>query len=384
MQGDVLNDTATDSSGTKPGLSPVENGRDLRLDLLRGLFLLKMIFDHLPDTPLHAYRRYVGFVSAAEGFFLLSGAVVAIAYGGVAERSGMRQATRGLWRRAATLYLANLALVLALVVLELRGLLPVRDFAALWGSDRPTLADLLHFDQPYFLHVLPRYVFFLALAPAALALLRRSGGGLVVLGVSVAVWWLNWNDNGRTLVPLLEPTRNDFRLLSWQLPFFAGMVLGTHRDALSRLYAKLPKGALLTALCAGAAAFALARVSLQQGLYELSGADRYRLFGREQIGPLRIVNASLVLGVLFVAVDRFWQPVHRASGWLLRPLGENSLFVFLLHIVLLFALLASGVYSWPIFHVSPWSLLLYDVLVLALLFALTRARPRLRLPRSIG
>ena len=35
---------------------PGESARDLRLDLLRGLCLFKMVFNHLWHTPLHRFQ----------------------------------------------------------------------------------------------------------------------------------------------------------------------------------------------------------------------------------------------------------------------------------------------------------------------------------------
>lgn len=57
-------------------------GRDVRVDTLRGLFLMVMMVDHLPYHPLLRFsRQSFGFVSAAEGFVFVSGLVSAWVYG---------------------------------------------------------------------------------------------------------------------------------------------------------------------------------------------------------------------------------------------------------------------------------------------------------------
>ena len=59
-------------------------GRDERLDLLRGFCLLKMVLSHLWPQPVDLQIAF-GFVSAAEGFFLISGATTGIVFGRRAE-----------------------------------------------------------------------------------------------------------------------------------------------------------------------------------------------------------------------------------------------------------------------------------------------------------
>ncbi len=59
-----------------------EGGRDLRIDLLRGLAVLAMVIDHLAG-PSRLYLLTGGnrfFTSAAEGFIFLSGLSVGLVY----------------------------------------------------------------------------------------------------------------------------------------------------------------------------------------------------------------------------------------------------------------------------------------------------------------
>ncbi len=155
---------------------PGDGDRDLRLDFLRGLCLLKMVFDHLPRTPLHRYLHWTGYVTAAEGFFIISGVVLGIVYRRRVAQKGLAPATRTLWRRAGSLYLSNMVLVLLFACLEVYGALPRHNFEYLWETEGFHWWTLLHLNQPYFLHVLPRYVFFLAFAPAAIWLLMHRKG----------------------------------------------------------------------------------------------------------------------------------------------------------------------------------------------------------------
>ena len=66
-------------------------GRDLRIDLLRGFFVFAMIVDHVRGaSPLYLLtggNRF--FVSAAEGFILLSGLMAGLIYRRRGRRDGL-------------------------------------------------------------------------------------------------------------------------------------------------------------------------------------------------------------------------------------------------------------------------------------------------------
>src|SRR5215470_11060291 len=96
-----------------------EDGRDLRIDLLRGLAVLAMVIDHIAG-PSKLYLITGGnrfYTSAAEGFIFLSGLTVGLVYRQVAEREGLSIAMRKLLARSWTLYV--LAIGLTLVMLPL-------------------------------------------------------------------------------------------------------------------------------------------------------------------------------------------------------------------------------------------------------------------------
>ena len=89
-------DRPQDAAG---GVRPVyitAQGRDLRIDLLRGFFVLAMIVDHVRGaSPLYLLtgsNRF--FVSAAEGFILLSGLMAGFIYRRVVARDGLAAAVR--------------------------------------------------------------------------------------------------------------------------------------------------------------------------------------------------------------------------------------------------------------------------------------------------
>lgn len=346
--------------------------RDLRLDLLRGLCLAKMVFNHLWNTPLHRLQSWLGFVTAAEGFFLLSGVVAGIVHGRRTEERGLAATGGSVLQRSFNLYVANLAFVFLFLALEVTGLVP-HDFFGYGG--RFTWTEPFHLNQPYYLQVLPRYVVFLAFAPLALWCLT-TGRTVWLLAASVGLWLANLVSmglhEGTLLVPGLEPPRQaQFPLVAWQLLFFVGMALGHHRRRLAAWWGRLPVrtvGALLLALCV---AFSLYRNG-GLGLPVLPPELERLLLDRRALGPVRLVNVAAFSAVLFWLTDRLWTPLTRVAGPALIPLGQASLYLFLVHIPVVW-IGRSGVPA--LTALSPhWSLLLVDGTVLVLLWWAIRRR----------
>jgi hypothetical protein len=305
--------------------------RDLRLDLLRGLCLFKMVFNHLWTTPVHALQSWIGWVSAAEGFFLISGGVVGIVHGRRVHEQGLRRVSGHVLQRAFDLWVANLALVFLFVSLEAAGVVEARRFSywATGGDWR----ELLRFDQPYFLQVLPRYVAFLAVTPLALWLLVTKRTLWLVLG-SAGLWLAHYARPIAFRVPFLESSSPSFPLAAWQALFFLGMVLGYHREPVGTAWRRIPTWVWAVVLGGASVLFAVLRQVDGGGLFPLFGLTIHGAFARDSFGPLRWVNLAVVSGFVFLLVDRWWRPVARLAAPVLIPFGQHSLYLFLMHILL--------------------------------------------------
>jgi hypothetical protein len=351
---------------------PSTSRRDLRLDLLRGVCLLKMVTNHVGQGHLFVVGRALGFVTAAEGFFFISGAVVGIVHGRRMLEHGLGPVTRQLLVRAAQLYIANLALVMLLMVLDLIGVLPYGSFSWLW-QQRLEWPMLLAFNQPYYLHVLPRYVLFLALAPAALWLLRK-GRTLWVLLASGAVWALQHRLGPGLSIGLLErPEISAFPLLSWQLLFMTGLCVGFHRERLSRVWQR-HQGLLIGLAVLGWLGFvALREGAAVAGWLPLAGGTTHALLGREYLGPLRLLNLAAVFTLAMALADRLWKGLHRWTGALLLPFGQHSLYLFLMHIPV--AWISRPLFSRLAASGAPfWHLVAFELALVAMLWLMIRKR----------
>ncbi len=93
--------------------SPAPSPRDPRVDLLRGLSLLSIFVDHIPNNVLAGVTLHnFGFSDAAELFVLLAGFSATHAYNSVFERQGFRVGLRRVVARCLHIYGVQLLLLL--------------------------------------------------------------------------------------------------------------------------------------------------------------------------------------------------------------------------------------------------------------------------------
>lgn len=307
-------------------VTPEGSERDDRIDLLRGLCVILMLFGHLGWRQFGVHAR-VGFVGVAEGFFLLSGATLGVVAARARAADAERAFDRRLLRRAAWLYGVNLIGV-ALFGLLTGPLFPPREVERLW-RDTPAIWRWLSFDQPSVLNVLPRYALFLLVSPLVLAWLRR-GRHAAVAAVALGLWLANFLSAGDWTLPGFELSRAPYPSTSWQLLFFGGLVVA--HAARTRMRRPLP-GTIALVAAAAVAAFV---VAAEIASYDALGAT----ISRPLLGPLRLANLAAIAIAAWWLVDRLRRPLVRAAGWLLVPYGRNALPAFILHIPLVWALLA--------------------------------------------
>ena len=84
------------------------------IDALRGLMLVLMTLTHLPSRLTDPLGQPLGWVSAAEGFVLLSGFTAGLVYSRLARERGVAAMERAFWTRAFKVYLAQAATLLLL------------------------------------------------------------------------------------------------------------------------------------------------------------------------------------------------------------------------------------------------------------------------------
>lgn len=335
--------------------------RDLRIDMLRGVAIVFVVLDHidLPSLFQLPSQEAVGIVSGAELFVAVSGVIVGMVYGGRLVRTDLVTVTGALWTRAWKLYRTALVVV---VVVYLLTLLPGVDGRAVTTFDAgngqvsdtyPNVARLADYPVPGFLvrdllrlqlgprqfNIMGLFVVLLLVSPLLLAALRRRLGLLVLLA-SWGLYALNAASPTRVLPSQFE---DPFPLLTWQVLFVTGVVVGWYRTALLVWFRRpLGRAVLVAAVVAHLAVVLLAWSSgfLSNG-YDVRlallpvhtfDALHAQWFTRTTLDLGRLLDTWLLLGTLYALLTAYWSVLDRALGWFFVPLGRASLYVFVLHV----------------------------------------------------
>lgn len=207
--------------------------RDLRLDFFRGLALIVIFIDHVPNNPIATWTLHnFAFCDAAEVFVLISGISTYLAYGSRLERQGFGACTRAVSRRWCTIYgahllmLAGLWAVTTVVSRHFWALDYVDSLRLKWlyESPREALFSALTLSYlPRFLDILPLYLVLLAAAPLILTLVRRDWR--LALGLSGLIYVAAWL-GGLNLVEGKEHHGWYLNPLTWQFLYTMGIVWG--------------------------------------------------------------------------------------------------------------------------------------------------------------
>ncbi|HVZ10534.1 OpgC family protein [Rhodopila sp.] len=328
-------------------LTPAKR-RDLRLDFFRGLALVFIFIDHIPDNIFARFTLHnIAFCDAAEMFIFISGYTAALAYAPVFRREGVAMGIARIYRRVWQLYVAHLLLFMifsAEIAYTVRvhynplfaDELAEADYLS--GQGETFIRVLLLQFQPTLLNILPLYIILLLGLPGMLLLMRRHV--LVGLIPSAILWGLatllHWNMPGYPAGRLWY-----FNPFAWQLLFTIAIALSLSRDRI-----RLPRALVLAALVFAAAA---GLVSLNwtlsslfprvPSLFPLPGT----WFDKTALPPLRIISilALTVLVAAWIPRDAKW--FASRIGWPVVLCGRNSLEVFCLTIIL--AVMANFVLS---------------------------------------
>jgi len=330
--------------------SPVvtmSTGRDLRLDLFRGLALWLIFLDHIPSNAVSwiTIRNY-GFSDAAEMFIFISGYTAAFVYGRAMLERGFVISGARVLKRAWQIYVAHIFLF-AIYMAEISYVatsfenplyaeeMNILDF--LKQPDTTIIQALLLKFKPANMDVLPLYIVLLILFPPILWLLQRAPT-LALLG-SAAVYVLAWRFNFN--LPAYPEGVWFFNPFAWQLLFVFGAwcALG----GAERLGPFL-RWRITTAVALAYIAFA-AVIALTWYLPGLSRFVHLPVWLEDLIYPIDKTNLDVLrfahfLALAAVTVRFFPQNSPLLTSWALYPAiicGQHSLEIFCLGIFLAFA-----------------------------------------------
>jgi hypothetical protein len=323
------------------------NGRDHRIDFFRGLALIFIFWDHVPDNPLAQLTvRNFGFSDAAEIFVFLAGYAAILAYGRIARRDGLLVANIRILRRTWVLYVVHIFLLTLLMGIvfvannhvETRDMVQQMGLEYFVGNPQQALADelLLRF-KPNLTDPLPLYIVLLLALPLILPLLLRKLE--LAVGLSIALYLmvplLGWNlrayEGGGVWY---------FNPVAWQLLFVLGGACALRGETSKpRQHYPLSRqplfiGAALYLLVAGVLTFTEKWPGLHTSLVAMLHLESFYPISKTDLAPVRLLH---FLALVYVVAKLL--PTHHTwlDNWPARQtcrMGRYSLEIFCLGVLL--------------------------------------------------
>lgn len=334
-----------------------ETRRDLRIDMLRGIALVMMVVAHtevLSILNVITWERF-GLTTGAEGFVILSGFMIGFLKRRQLQTEPMLTVAYSLLRRAVTLYIVNVVIIVSILILsQLRFIdtFEVTHFTDRFSGTSYSLFPVndqvreAWFNEVIFLQIGPHqsqilglYFYLLLVSPVILWLLKSKRSGVLIL-LSTAAYVFYQFSHVRGTSAQFEFA---FPLLAWQLIYVLGMCCGWYKEEIFSLAkTQIGKGVL-----AGMVIFALIMMFVDQNhtnpflpseimMHFIVPEDFnwfYQTFAaKNELGPLRIANDFCLIITMYLLLTRYWMPINRLLGWFLIVLGQNSLYVFIVHV----------------------------------------------------
>jgi hypothetical protein len=376
--------------------------RDLRLDLMRGFVIPLLLISHFDYFSLYMYIGWerIGVVSTAEVFVILSGMVVGMVYGKKLKRDGFGACLASLISRSSQLYRVNVFVILLIGLLRY---LPYLDMTAVTTFHDPyrnidyplypSLNDgifrllsqaLLLRCGPHQFQIIGLYVVLFALITPLVFFMLEKKQTKLLLGISWVLYFINFG------TPESQPATAEIRLtgaqfeyafplIAWQLLYVHGIVAGYYKKELLIFFSEGHGKNLVYAAITLSLAFVI--FTLNHPVKEFAEWTKFSFippadfeylyfnyFQKYKLGVGRLLNITVLYISIYALLTVYWQPLQRAFGWFLIPLGQASLYVFFIHI---FLLLAVSNTPFPAYH-NFWINTCIHTMVLAVVWVMVK------------
>jgi hypothetical protein len=319
-------------------------GRDLRLDLFRGIANWWIFLDHIPENVMNWLTpRNYGFSDAADLFVFVSGYTAAFVYAKMMLERGFIVGATRLTKRVWQLYVAHV--ILFVIYIASIGYVAQRfsdpdiinefNVAGIVVNPITTLTEglLLRF-KPLNLDVLPLYIVLMAFFPPVLWMMLRKPNLTLLASVAlyIAARSFDWNLKGYpTGVWYFNP-------FTWQLLFVFGawFALGG-----ARLSAGLIRSRALLWVGGGYLVFAL--VMTLAGRFPEFGAmfprwlfETFNPNDKTNLAPYRFLHFIIIAFFVTRFVPKDWKGLEWRGFRPLIKCGQQSLAVFCVGVFLSF------------------------------------------------
>jgi hypothetical protein len=320
-------------------------GRDLRLDLFRGIANWAIFLDHIPDNVVNwITTRNYGFSDAADLFVFISGYTASFVYARMMLERGFIVGATRLTKRVWQLYVAHIILfviyIVAIGYVAFRYSDPdiINEFnvAGLAGDNAiETLRQglLLKF-KPVNLDVLPLYIVLMGLFPPVLWMILRRPG--LTMLASIALWLaarhFDWN------LPGYPGGTWYFNPYCWQVLFVFGSWCALGGAAKSRWFIDAPATLYF---CIAYLVFAM--VMTMAGKFPALGSlfphwlyDTFNPNDKTNLAPYRFVHFAVIVILVIRFVPKEWPGLEWRIFDPVIVCGQQSLAVFCVGVFLSF------------------------------------------------
>ena len=321
-----------------------EKGRDLRLDLFRGVANWAIFLDHIPDNVVNwITTRNYGFSDAADLFVFISGYTASFVYARMMLDRGFLVGATRLTKRVWQLYVAHIILfviyIASISYLALRfgdsEMINEFNVAGLVDNATETLRQglFLRF-KPLNLDVLPLYIVLMGLFPPVLWFMLRKPDLTMVL--SIALWLtarhFGWNLNA---YPAGQWYFNPY---CWQVLFVFGAwsAMGGARRSMTLINAPIT-----LYLCLGYLLFAL--IMTMAGRFPTFGGmfpewlfSAFNPNDKTNLAPYRFIHFVVIVILVIRFVPKEWPGLEWKVFDPLIVCGQQSLAVFCVGVFLSF------------------------------------------------
>lgn len=319
-----------------PDIHLPPQGRDYRLDVLRGISNWAIFLDHIPNNVVNwITTRNYGFSDAADLFIFISGWTVAFVYGRMMMNRGYVVAATRIGKRAWQIYVAHLVLFV-MYIAEVGylaknyndpELLNEFNVAGFMRDPAETLYQgLILAFKPVNMDVLPLYIVLMFFFPPVLwTLIRKPDltlfGSLVLY---VAARHFGWN------LPAYPSGSWYFNPFTWQFLFVIGAWFalgGTHRSM------PVVHSRWLTVLGTAYLVFALF-VTLGGRFFDMANILPHWLYvafipnDKTNLDPSRVVHFVIATFFIIRYVPRDWAGFQHPIFQPMIRCGQQSLEVF--------------------------------------------------------
>lgn len=321
-----------------------DKGRDLRLDLFRGVANWAIFLDHIPDNVVNwITTRNYGFSDAADLFVFISGYTASFVYARMMLDRGFIVGATRLTKRVWQLYVAHIILfviyIASISYLALRfgdsEMINEFNVAGLVDNATETLRQglFLRF-KPLNLDVLPLYIVLMGLFPPVLWFMLRKPDLTMILSI---VLWLVARHNGWNLTAY-PAGQWYFNPYCWQVLFVFGAwcsMGGARRSA------TLINSPVTLWVCLGYLLFAL--VMTMAGRFPTFGGmfpewlfSAFNPNDKTNLAPYRFLHFVVIVILVIRFVPKEWPGLEWKVFDPLIVCGQQSLAVFCVGVFLSF------------------------------------------------